>query len=81
LTKRVLQPICGLKQENDVYRRRYNFELERDFKSPCEINIVKTNRIRYAGHMIRRLEDLPQKAILIAKWADGVNRLDAPSSG
>jgi hypothetical protein len=39
---------------NGVYRRRYNFELEREFDSPCVINIVKTNKLHYAGHMTRR---------------------------
>jgi hypothetical protein len=78
--------ICSLKLENCVYRRRYNFELEEEFDRPCVINLVKTNRLRYAGHMIRRPEDLPQKVIFKARpqgmsrqgspkssWADGVN--------
>jgi hypothetical protein len=69
-----------------VDRRRYNFELDREFDNPSVINVVKTSRLRYAGHMIRRPEDLPQKAIFIAKpqgtrrqgrprsrWADGVS--------
>jgi hypothetical protein len=84
--RKVLRTICGPKLEKGVYRRRYNFELQREFESPCVINIVKTNRLRYAGHVIRRPEDLPQKAIFIARpqgtrrqgrpksrWADGVN--------
>jgi endonuclease/exonuclease/phosphatase family metal-dependent hydrolase len=83
--RKVLRSICGPKVENGVFRRRYNFELEREFNSPCVVNVVKTNRLRYAGHMIRRPEDLPQKAIFIARpqgtrrqgrprsrWADGV---------
>jgi hypothetical protein len=40
--------------ENGVYRRRYNFELDRKFDNPSVINVVKTSRLRYAGHMIRR---------------------------
>ena len=84
--RKVLRSICGPVIENGVYRRRYNFELEREFDSPIVINVVKTNRLRYAGHMIRRPEDLPQKAIFIARpqgtrrqgrprsrWADGVS--------
>jgi hypothetical protein len=72
--------------ENGVYRRRYNFELDREFDNPSVINVVKTSRRRYADHMIKRPEDLPQKAIFIAKpqgtrrqgrprsrWADGVS--------
>jgi hypothetical protein len=74
--RKVLLTICGPKNENGVYRRRYNHELDREFD----------NRLRYAGHMIRRPEDLPQKALFRAKpnrrrnqrrpksrWADGVN--------
>jgi hypothetical protein len=52
---------------NGVYRRRYNHELEREFDSPNAPNVTKTSRLRYAGHMIRRPEDLPQKALFRAK--------------
>jgi hypothetical protein len=65
--RKVLRTIWGPKLGNGVYRRRYNFELQKEFDSPCVINIVKTNRLRYAGHMIRRPEDLPQKAIFKAR--------------
>jgi hypothetical protein len=65
--RKVLRTICGPKLENGVYRRRYNFELQREFDSPCVINIVKTNRFRYVGHMIKRLKYLPQKAIFVTR--------------
>jgi hypothetical protein len=78
--------ICGPKIENGVYRRRYNHELERECDSPNVLNVTKTSRLCYTGHMIRRSEDLPQKALFRAKptgrrnqgrpksrWADGVN--------
>jgi hypothetical protein len=84
--RKVLRTICGPKIENDVYRRRYNHELEREFDSPNALNVTKASRLRYAGHMIRRPEDLPQNALFRAKpigrrnqgrpksrWADGVN--------
>jgi hypothetical protein len=64
---KVLHTISGPIVENGVYRRRYNFELDREFDNTSVINVVKTSILRYAGHMIRRLEDLPQKAISIAK--------------
>jgi hypothetical protein len=47
--KKVLRTICGPKIENGVYRRRYNYELEREFDSPNVLNVTKTNRLRYAG--------------------------------
>jgi hypothetical protein len=84
--RKVLRTICGPKIENDVYRRRYNHELDKQFNSPNALNVSKTSRLRYAGHMIRRPKDLPQKALFRAKpigrrnqgrpkfkWADGVN--------
>jgi hypothetical protein len=62
-----------------VYRRRYKFELDRELDNPSAINVVKTSRLRYAGHMIRRPEDVPQKAIFIAK-PQGTRRQGRPRS-
>jgi hypothetical protein len=77
--RKVLRTICGSKIES------YNHELDKEFDSP-NAHVTKTSRLRYAGHMIRRLEDLPQRALIRAKpngrinqgrpksrWADGVN--------
>jgi hypothetical protein len=41
----------------------YNIELDKEFNSPNVIGIVKSNRLRYSGHMIRGAEDLPQRAL------------------
>jgi hypothetical protein len=41
-----------------MYKSRYNFELDREFNSPNVIGVVKSNRMRYAGHMIRGAEAL-----------------------
>jgi hypothetical protein len=78
-------PKCP-KIEVGAYRRRYNHELDKEFDSPNALNVTKTSRLRYAGHMIRRPEDLPQKGLFRAKpngrknqgrpksrWADGMN--------
>jgi hypothetical protein len=75
-----------MKIKNDVYKRRYNHELDKEFYSQNALNVTKTSRLRYAGLMIRRPEDLPQKAQFRAKLngrrnqgrpksrlADGVN--------
>jgi hypothetical protein len=61
--RKVLRTICGPKIANGVYRRRYNHELDRKFDSPNTLNVMKTSRLHYAGHMIRWPEDLPQKAL------------------
>jgi hypothetical protein len=85
---KVLRTICGPKIRNGVYRRRYNHELDKEFNSPNALNVTKTSRLHYAGQMIRRPKDLPQKALFRAKpnerrnqgkpkfrWADGVTVL------
>jgi hypothetical protein len=87
IERKVLRTTCGSKIENGVYKRRYNHELDKEFDSPNVSNVTKTSRLRYAaGHMIRRLEDLPQKTLFRAepngrrnqgrpksRWAGGVN--------
>jgi hypothetical protein len=65
--RKVFRTICGLKIEIGVYRRRYNHELDKEFDSPNVLNVKKTSRLRYAGQMIRKPEDLPQKALFRAK--------------
>jgi hypothetical protein len=66
--KKVLRTICDPKIGNGVYRRRYNHELDKEFDlCPNALNVTKTNRLRYADYMIKRPEDLPQKAIFRAK--------------
>jgi hypothetical protein len=61
--RKVPRTICGPNIENGVYRRRYNHEFDKEFDSPNVLNVTETSRLRYAGHMIRRPEDLPQKAL------------------
>jgi hypothetical protein len=65
--RKVLRTIPGPKIEDFVYRRKYNIKLEREFNSPNIINVAKSNRLRYAGHMIRSAEVLPQKTLFEAK--------------
>jgi hypothetical protein len=43
--------------------RMYNHELDKEFDSTNALHVTKTSRLRYAGHMIKRPEDLPQRAL------------------
>jgi hypothetical protein len=47
--RKVLRP----KIVKGEYRSRYNFKLDREFNSPNVIGVLKSNRLHYAGHMIR----------------------------
>ena len=51
--RKVLRTIFGGKIENGRYRRRYNFELERDFAEPNIVAMVRVNRLRWADHLAR----------------------------
>jgi hypothetical protein len=64
--RKVLRMIYGPKIIDDVYRSRYNLELDRDFNSPNVIGIVKINRLCYADHMFRGSKYLPQRALFRA---------------
>jgi hypothetical protein len=63
--RKVLRTINGPEIVVGVYRSRYNLELDREFNSPNVIGVVKSNRLRYFGHMIKGAEDLPQRALFI----------------
>jgi hypothetical protein len=51
--RKVLRTIYGPKIVEGMYRRKYNFEIDREFNSPNVIGVVKSNILRHAGHMIR----------------------------
>jgi hypothetical protein len=63
--RNMFRTICA-RNKKTVYTEE-DAQLEREINSPFVINIVKTKRLRYAGYMIRRPEDLPQKVIFIAR--------------
>jgi hypothetical protein len=66
--RKVHRMICGPKIENGVYRsRRYNHECDKEFNTQNALTVMKISRLHYAGHMIRRPEDLPLKVLFRAK--------------
>ena len=75
--RKILRTICGATFENGSYRRRYNFELDKMFNSPSLINVIKTNRLRYAGHMSRRDSDSPSK-VLFGSRPEGRRKVGRP---
>jgi hypothetical protein len=43
--------------------RKVLWKICEEFNSPNALNVTKTSILRYAGHMIRRSEDLPTKSL------------------
>jgi hypothetical protein len=62
--RKVLRTICG---PICVYKRKYNHKLDKEFDSPNALNATKISRMRYADHMIKRPENLSQRALFRAK--------------
>ena len=56
--RKVLRTIYGAVCEGERLRKRYNFELKRDFGEPDIVTVVKVQRFRRAGHLIRMEENI-----------------------
>ena len=67
--RKVLRTIFGTKLEDGRHRRRYNFELEQDFGEPNIIAVVKCNRLRWAGHLVRMDSELQENYLKMIRMA------------
>jgi hypothetical protein len=72
----VFRCIFGAKQENGIWRKRYNYELYEKLNEPNIINYIKVKRLAWAGHLMRMNDKTIQK-IFNAK-PDGVRRVGRP---
>ena len=81
----VLRQICGPVREAGVWRRRHNEELRELTGVPWITDIIKSNRLRWAGHVARQEEDAIPKIAMRGRpegrrpvgrprkrWRDGV---------
>jgi len=58
--RKVLRYIFGTKQENGVWRKRYNCELYEIFNEPNIVNYIKVKSLAWAGHLVRMNNDTGQ---------------------
>jgi hypothetical protein len=61
LEKKALRRIYNLKNSRRCAHEHSIGQFNREFNSPVVIGVVKSNRMRYAEHMIRGTEDPPQR--------------------
>jgi hypothetical protein len=86
--RNILRKIYGAVQIDGVWRRCYNKELYNLFNDVDIIERIKINRLRWAGHVIRRENEEIIKRIMLAKpegkrkkgrprmrWMDGVKKV------
>lgn len=69
--RKVLRTIYGPTKEGDIFRIRHNDELYQLFREADIIRILQLNRLRWAGHVLRRPEEAPVQATLKADFNDG----------
>jgi hypothetical protein len=76
---RVLR-ILGLKRDEVTggWRKLHNEELRDLYSSPCIIRIMKSRRMKWAGHVARRLEKKDAYRLLVGK-PEGKRPLLRPS--
>ena len=65
--RKVLRTIFGPINENGVFRRRYNHELEAIYGKPDIISDIKRNRLRWLGHIVRMKEGRVTRSLFMKK--------------
>jgi hypothetical protein len=75
----VLRRISGRKREEDgSWRKLHNDELHSLYSSPNIVSVIKSRRMRWAGHVARRGEGRGVYRVLVGK-PEGKIRLGRPS--
>jgi hypothetical protein len=77
---RVLRRIFGPKREEDgSWRKLHNYELHNPYSSPNIVRVIKSRRMRCAGHVARMGEGRDVYRILVGK-PEGKRPLGRPRS-
>ena len=78
--RRILRVIFGPKKEGDLFKCRSNNELYQLFREADIVKRIKVNRLRWAGHVIRRPVDAPLKKVFMSDFVDGVRSRGRPKN-
>jgi hypothetical protein len=75
---RVLRRISGPKREKDgLWRKLHNDELHDLYSSPNIVRVIKSRRMRWAGHVARMGEGRGVYRVLVG-WPEGKRPLGRP---
>jgi len=61
-----LRSIFGPSNDNGEWRIKYNNELYALYKESYIVTYIKTNRLKWAGHVLRLEEQNPRRRVLVA---------------
>ena len=75
--RKELRCIFRAKQENEIWRKRYDNELYETFNEPNIVNYITVKRLAWAGHLVRMNNDRTLKKIFNTK-PDSIRRDGRP---
>lgn len=78
--RKVLRAILGPKKEGDLYKSRSNEELYQIFNEADIVKRVKVNRLRWAGHVVRRPDEAPVRKVFQLDFVDGKRKRGRPKN-
>ena len=85
--RKILKAFFGPTNNNGEWRTKHNTELYTLYKESDTVTYIKTNRLKWAGHVIHMKEQSPTRRVLVAvvegrrqrgrpklrvRWEDGV---------
>lgn len=66
----VLRCIFGVKKENEIWQKRYNYELYKIFNEPNIVNYIQVKRLAWPGHLMHMNNERTLKKIFNTKMDD-----------
>jgi sorting nexin-29 len=78
--RRILRTIYGPIREGMEYRSRHNEELYQLYQDADIVTVLRTNRLRWAGHVFRRPPDAPVLKVTVSEFMDGKRSRGRPKN-
>ena len=78
--RKVLRKIFEPKKEGELFKSRSNAELYQLFKEADIVKRVKINRLRWAGHVVRRPVEAPVNKVFQSNFVDGKRSRGRPKN-
>jgi len=78
--RKILRAIFGPKKEEELYKCRSNIELYQLFREADIVKRIKVNRLRWAGHVIRRPVEAPLNKVFKSDFVDGKRSRGRPKN-
>ena len=78
--RKVLRTIFGPKKEGDLYKCRSNAEVYQLYRDADIVRRIKVNRLRWAGHVVRRPVEAPLSKVFKSDFVDGKRARGRPKN-